>query len=63
MTAAQHLHTAVSLAGLGLAALGRGVALVVGPLAVPPVALLGVGFGVCVLGVAYFGLGLLRGKK
>ena len=36
---------------------------VVGPLALPPALLVVAVFGVCVLGVVFFGAGLLRGKK
>jgi len=51
MTAALHLLNSATLAGLGLAALGR-VLFVIGPLAVPPVAVLGVVFvSCCVVGL------------
>lgn len=58
MTAALHLLNAVYLGASGLALVGRGLA-VIGPLAVPPVALLGVVFGVglvlCCVGLVVVG--------
>lgn len=53
MTAAQHLHTAVSLAGLGLALVGRGLALTSGPMqALVPFLLIGAA-GLGLLGLAW----------
>lgn len=52
MTAALHLLTSAMLGAAGLAATGRGLALVIGPLGAPPLAVLGVVFvGCCVVGL------------